>query len=167
MKKAASFNVLLGEGALQNRWRQNGASFIRIRKNKFRFNFVYIIAVALVVLIVYIILPADRHLTSYRHLHNNDINTPAIITNAIINYNANYPLTKPLVNAHQKSTSYRIGLIADLDTNSKRSKKDEYSSFYMTGWLTISSSHSSFEFKFDADTKELTSGYALKGSEVV
>lgn len=173
MKKSSSFNVLLGEGALQNRWRQNtGASFIRIRKNKlfFRSQFIYLILIILIVLIVYIVLPTKSrpHFGSYKHLQ-----TPAqlhqmkneIPTNPGLNYNANYPLTKPIVNVHDKTTMYKVGLIADLDTNSRiKRDSEEYASFYKHGYVTVSSTHTSFDFKFDVDSKEITSGYSLKGN---
>lgn len=169
MKKSASLNVLLGEGALQSRWRQNaGASFIRIRKNKFRSSFIYIIAVILLMLIMYIILPAQRHFsTTYRH----NLETSQLYSNVVdneISYNSAYPLTKPIINVHQKSTAYRIGMIADLDTNSRKKKDgNEFSSFLKKGWLTVSSTHSTFEFKWDEeDSKEIKSGYALKGKSL-
>lgn len=165
MKKSSSFNaLLLNEGSLQNRWKKNGASFIpRIRKNKFRINFIYLIAVILVVLIVYITLPATRNFSSYRHINT----SPQVLTNEIVisnNYNSVYPLSKSILNSHQKTQTFKIGLIADLDTNSKRnSKKDEFSSFFMTGFVTISSIHTTFEFKWDSEVKEIISGYSLKG----
>ncbi len=141
MRKSSSLNVLLNEGALQSRWRQNtGASFIRIRKNKFQFRsqFIYLVLLILIVLIVYISLPTNRqHFTSYKHLQ-----TPSQSKNEIlqdpVNYNPAYPLTNPLANAHDKSIKYRIGLIADLDTNSKGKKENEYSSFILRGWVTVS-----------------------------
>lgn len=171
MKKSASLNVLLGEGVIQSRWRQNaGSSFIRIRKNKFRSHFIYIVALILLVLILYIILPAQRNFSSnYHHLAVNSVPIHSnIIDNEIVPYNSAYPLTKPVVNVHLKTTMYRIGMIADLDTNSRR-KKDgqEYTSYFKTGWLTVSSTHTKFDFKWDEDdSKEIKSGYSLKGEFV-
>lgn len=165
MKKSSSFNVLLSEGALQNRWRQNtGASFIRIRKSKFRSQFIYLILIFLIVLIVYISLPTNRqHFASYRHLQ-----TPSskneIQTNLIVTYNAKYPLTKPIVNVHEKTSVYKLGIIADLDTNSRSKRDNEFKSYFKLGHVTISSTHTSFDFKFDSDSKEITSGYSLKGN---
>jgi soluble calcium-activated nucleotidase 1 len=161
MKKASSFNVLLNEGALQSRWRQNtGASFIRIRKNyKFRSQFIYLVLIVLIFLIVYIIMPTNRHLIRY-----NTIYEPLNKSPSIVKYNATYPLTVPIINVQKKVTIYKIGMIADLDTNSRKSKNDNvYTSYFKKGHLTVSSSHSSFEFMWTADTKEITSGYSLKG----
>lgn len=162
MKKSSSFNVLLSEGALQNRWRQNaGASFIRIRKNKFRSSFIYLILFIFILLVIYISVPANRHhynFTSYKHLQQNPTQT-----NQLVNYNKKYPLTNPLTNVHEKAVTWKIGLIADLDTNSRTKRDNEFVSYIKRGWLTISSTHTSFDFKFDADAKEIISGYALKG----
>lgn len=163
MKKSASLNLLLSEGALQNRWRQNaGASFIRIRKNKFRSSFIYLILFILIVLIVYISVPANRHhynFTSYKHLQAKPIDT-----NSIVNINTKYPLSNPVVNVHDKTTSWKVGLIADLDTNSKSKKSNEFVSYFKKGILTASSTHTSFSFKWDSEPKAILSGYALKGN---
>jgi Apyrase len=66
---------------------------------------------------------------------------------------------------HQKTITYKIGIIADLDTNSKRNpKSSEFSSFLKKGFLTVSSSNTKFDFTWDDDEKEIKSGYALKGN---
>lgn len=169
MKKSSSFNVLLSEGVLQNRWRQNTkASFIRIPKNKFKSQFLYLILFILIVLIVYISLPTNRqHFTSYRHLQTpTQQHLNEVPTNSLVTYNAKYPLTKPIVNVHDKTTIYKVGLIADLDTNSRTKREYEYSSFLKLGYVTISSTHTSFDFKFDSESKEISSGYSLKGNKL-
>lgn len=166
MKKSSSFNVLLGEGALQNRWRNNTSSFIRIKKSKFFFRsqFIYLILIILIVLIVYISLPTNRHhFRSYQHLQAPTQQQSTKIEVPVISYNARYPLTKPIVNVHEKTTTYKIGLIADLDTNSRSKRENEYLSYFKSGWVAISSTHTSFTFRFDADSKEISSGYSLKG----
>lgn len=160
--KSSSFNGLLNGEGLQGRWRQtNATSFIR-RKSKFRFHFVYLIATVLLILIVYVSLPPTKKGFSSSYIEP----TSAICGN-IISYNSTYPLTKPIVNPHNHHTVYRIAIIADLDTNSKRDKaQSSYSSFYKRGYLTIGPSQSTFEFKWDAeDSTEITSGYALKGKD--
>lgn len=164
MKKSSSFNVLLGEGTLQSRWRQNaGASFIRIRKNKFRSSFIYLILFILIVLVIYISVPVSRQHynfnASLKHLQQN----PTHSNPSIVNYNTKYPLTNPITNVHEKTVTWKIGLIADLDTNSRTKRDGEFVSYIKRGWLTISQTHTSFDFKFDVDSKEIMSGYALKG----
>lgn len=164
MHKSSSFNGLLNGDGLQSRWRQtNGSSFLfqSRRKAKFRFHFVYLIATILLILIIYLSLPSSKR--SFSSSHTEAVTTA--ICAPSINYNSTYPLTRPIVNPHNHHTIYRIGIIADLDTNSKR-KKDQssYSSFYKRGHLTVGPSSSTFEFKWDADdSTEVTSGYALKG----
>jgi hypothetical protein len=167
MKKSSSFNVLLSEGALQNRWRQNaGASFIRIRKNKFRSSFLYLIALILIGLIVYITVPANRqhhYFTNYRHLQQPSSQNLLSQSAPEVPYNSKYPLSSPIVNVHDKTTTYKIGLIADLDTNSKGKKSHEYVSYFKKGLVSIASTHTSFDFKWEVESKEISSGYALKG----
>lgn len=161
MHKSSSLNTLLSGDGLQSRWRQtNATNFIR-RKNKFRFHFVYLIATVLLLLIIYVSLPpAKKGLPSSSYVEL----APPLFTN-LLSYNSTYPLTRPIVNPHNHHTIYRIGIIADLDTNSKRDKsQSSYSSYYKRGYLTIGPSQPFYEFKWDAeDSTEITSGYSLKG----
>lgn len=161
MHKASSFNSLLGSDGLQSRWRQtNGTSFIR-RKSKFRFHFIYLIAIILVILVIYVSLPSKKSFSgSYV-----EPQTASSICVSPISYNSTYPLTRPIVNPHNHHTIYQIGMIADLDTNSKRNKaQSSYSSFYKRGHFTVGPSLSNFEIKWDPeDAQEIVSGYALKG----
>lgn len=160
MHKSASFNGMLNGDGLQSRWRQtNATSFIR-RKSKFRFHFVYLVASILLILIIYVSLP-----TSKKGFTNDTSDTTVSLCGSIASYNSTYPLTRPIVNPHNHHTIYRIAIIADLDTNSKRNKaQSSYSSFFKRGHLTVGPSKSTFEFKWDTeDSTEIMSGYALKG----
>jgi Apyrase len=161
MHKSSSFNGLLGGDGLQSRWRQTtGTSFIR-RKSKFKFHFVYLLASFLLILIVYVSLPSSKKAftSSYNEMPTSSLLAPSI------NYNSTYPLTRPINNPHNHHIIYRIAMIADLDTNSKRDKsKSMYTSYIKRGHLTVGPSHSTFEFKWDEeDSIEITSGYSLKG----
>lgn len=53
-----------------------------------------------------------------------------------IEYNTTYPLTNPFNILH--GTVYKIGLVTDLDTNSKSEKPDTWFSYYRTGNFTLS-----------------------------
>lgn len=164
MHKSSSFNSLLGGDGLQSRWRQTtGTSFIR-RKTKFRFHFVYLVAVILLILVIYVSLPQSK-----KNFSGSYIEPAQSICASPINYNATYPLTRPIVNTHNHHTIYRIGIIADLDTSSKRNKaQSSYSSFYKKGHLTVGPTLSTFEFKWDSeDSHEIVSGYALKGKKLL
>lgn len=161
MHKSSSFNSLLNGDGLQSRWRQTSAnSFIR-RKSKFRFGFVYLVAAILLILIVYVSLPSASKGFSSSYVDP----TPMICSNPI-SYNYTYPLTRPIINTHNHNTIYRIAIIADLDTNSKKNKaQSSYSSYIKKGYLTVGPSQSTFDFKWDAEySTEINSGYALKGS---
>lgn len=161
MHKSTSLNGLLNGDGLQSRWRQtNATSFIR-RKNKFRFHFVYLVATILLILIIYVSLPPSKKAFS----SSSYVEPASAICANVISYNSTYPLTRPIVNPHNHHTIYRIAIIADLDTNSKRNKAlSSYSSYYKRGHLTIGPSSTTFEFKWDAeDSTEITSGYSLKG----
>lgn len=161
MHKSSSFNSLLNGDGLQSRWRQTSAnSFIR-RKSRFRIQFIYLAAAILLVLIVYVSLPATKKGFSSAYVEP----TPLLCSNPI-SYNYTYPLTRPIVNTKSHQTIYRIAIIADLDTNSKRNKaQSSYSSYIKKGYLTVGSTQSTFEFKWDAeDSTEVNSGYALKGN---
>lgn len=161
MHKSSSFNGLLNGEGLQSRWRQTtGTSFIR-RKSKFRYQFVYLLATFLLILIVYVSLPSKKAFSS----SFSDQPTSSLLLPLVV-YNATYPLTRPIVNPHNHHTIYRIGIIADLDTNSRRDKsKNLFTSYIKRGHLTVGPSLSTFEFKWDVeDSKEVTSGYSLKGT---
>lgn len=161
MHKSSSFNSLLNGDGLQSRWRQTSAnSFIR-RKSRFRIQFIYIAAAILLVLIVYVSLPSAKKGFSSAYVEP----TPLMCSNPI-SYNYTYPLTRPLINTKNHQTTYRIAIIADLDTNSKRNKaQSSYTSYIKKGYLTVGSTQSSFEFKWDAeDSIEVSSGFALKGN---
>ncbi|ALC45803.1 CG5276 [Drosophila busckii] len=85
---------------------------------------------------------------------------------AIAAYNATYPLTPPLV-VRGGVISYRIGIIADLDTNSKVVKADgsvTWRSYLKKGYLTYTTSKNEIQISWDDGApKILESGFALKG----
>lgn len=56
-------------------------------------------------------------------------------------YDPTYPLTPPLRTS--QGTVYKIALVTDLDTNSKGKKPGTWYSYFRTGNLTLSDSHSS------------------------
>lgn len=163
MHKSASYSLLSSDG-LQNRWRASAATTFIRRKNKFRFHYVYLVATILLVLIVYIVLPS----TSKKVLTGSYIDPSHFNTIPLTTYNSTYPLTRPIINSHNRHTIYRIGIIADLDTNSKSPAVDSWSSYYKLGHLTVGPSLSTFEFKWDGEeAAKISSGYALKGLLII
>ena len=79
-------------------------------------------------------------------------------------YNDTYPLSKP-----QKSkdgTTFRIGIIADLDTDNKvgEGKKTRWKSYFKKGFLTLHhSKHDKISVQWDEEEATLTSGMSLNG----
>lgn len=159
LHKSASYNLLHSGDGLQTRWRASAATnFIR-RKNRFRFSYVYILATVLLIFIVYISLPQKKNLTN---AYEESVHLKSL---AVLNYNATYPLTRAIVNPHSHHTMYRIGMLADLDTNSKSKKSDTWASYLKLGFLTVGPSTTNFVLKWDTtEAVEISSGYSLKGS---
>lgn len=82
--------------------------------------------------------------------------------NSVIFYNSTYPLSSPIVS--NGINSYRIGVIADLDTNSRMSGKDSWSSYYMKGYLSYIPSKSTVTVSWDeSGPTEMKSSFSLKG----
>lgn len=78
-------------------------------------------------------------------------------------YNNTYPLTSPII--ANGARSYRIGIIADLDTESK-SKQDPnvWKSYFKKGYLVYTPSKMTATISWDeGDPVELQSSFALKG----
>ncbi|CAD6996289.1 apyrase [Ceratitis capitata] len=81
-------------------------------------------------------------------------------------YNAKYPLTAPII-GHANEITYRIAIVADLDTNSKVVKKDGstvWQSHLKKGYLTYRRSKPEISIKWDSgEPVVLESGFSLKG----
>ncbi|XP_048027760.1 soluble calcium-activated nucleotidase 1b isoform X2 [Megalobrama amblycephala] len=76
-------------------------------------------------------------------------------------YNDTYPLSPP---EHTTSgVRYRIGVIADLDTNSRSQKDNTWFSYLKRGHLLVSDSGDSVSVEWDPDTVVLESHLSEKG----
>ncbi|XP_050978959.1 soluble calcium-activated nucleotidase 1b isoform X1 [Labeo rohita] len=76
-------------------------------------------------------------------------------------YNDTYPLSPP---EHTVSgIRYRIGVIADLDTNSRSQKDNTWFSYLKRGHLLVSDSGDSVSVEWDSDTVVLESHLSEKG----
>ncbi|XP_060521900.1 soluble calcium-activated nucleotidase 1 [Cylas formicarius] len=82
---------------------------------------------------------------------------------AISTYNYTYPLTRPIRTSSLHS--FRIGIIADLDTNSKSDQeKNQWHSFLKTGYLSYNPANHAVVVTWDrSDVRQLKNSYALKG----
>lgn len=76
-------------------------------------------------------------------------------------YNDTYPLSPP--ERTPQGTRYRIGVIADLDTNSLSDKKLTWFSYLRRGYLLVSESGDKVAVEWDAETVVLESHLSEKG----
>ncbi|XP_074552831.1 soluble calcium-activated nucleotidase 1 [Halichoeres trimaculatus] len=76
-------------------------------------------------------------------------------------YNDTYPLTSP--ERTPQGIRYRIGVIADLDTNSQSDKKQTWFSYMRKGHLLVSQSGDKIAVEWDADKVVLESHLSEKG----
>lgn len=77
-------------------------------------------------------------------------------------YNHTYPLTSPSVSNGAKI--FRIGIIADLDTNSKLADSNTWRSYYKKGYLTYNDVTNKVSIRWDdVEPIELSSSFSLKG----
>ncbi|XP_053669438.1 apyrase [Anopheles marshallii] len=87
--------------------------------------------------------------------------TNSFLRNSVIVYNHTYPLTSPIISSG--IYSFRIGIIADLDTSSAL-KKNQWASYYLKGYLSFIPSKRSLTVSWDdGEPKALQSGFSLKG----
>ncbi|NWX98601.1 CANT1 nucleotidase, partial [Nothoprocta ornata] len=76
-------------------------------------------------------------------------------------YNDTYPLSPPQRNAD--GVRYRIGVIADLDTQSRASQEHTWFSYLKKGYLVLSDSGDSVAVQWDEEPSVLRSHLAEKG----
>ncbi|VEN51606.1 unnamed protein product [Callosobruchus maculatus] len=78
-------------------------------------------------------------------------------------YNYTYPLTRPIKTSNMHR--FRIGIIADLDTNSKSDKeKNTWISYFKTGYLSYNPQKKSVTVAWDPKEPEvLKTSFSLKG----
>lgn len=76
-------------------------------------------------------------------------------------YNDTYPLSTP--ERTPQGTRYRIGVIADLDKNSRRDKEQTWFSYMRRGYLLVSQSGDKVAVEWDAERVVLESHLAEKG----
>lgn len=77
-------------------------------------------------------------------------------------YNYTYPLSAPIIGNGMRT--YRIGIIADLDKESRVQGQNVWKSFYKKGYLSYTESSQSIVVSFDADPViELRNQFSLNG----
>lgn len=126
------------------------------RTLRFQVHFIWILSLfaILVFLCYYLNIPTKS---------NSNYSIWSAPTIMIGNYNAVYPLTQPLV--VNGITKFRIGIIADLDTNSISDKKKyTWRSYLKRGYLSYDFSKESVYVNWDStDATEIEASFSLKG----
>ena len=81
---------------------------------------------------------------------------------AYSSYNSTYPLTTPV--KRKSWTRFRIGAIADLDTDSKQSgKEDKWISYFKTGVLSVTNDLQNVSIEWNNNDKILSTKLSEKG----
>ncbi|XP_041853456.1 soluble calcium-activated nucleotidase 1 isoform X2 [Melanotaenia boesemani] len=138
------------------------ASMANTTDPRFRLKWRPIVAVVLflaLILLIYVNFSSGLHYRSYishswRASHGDTQQSDSL-------YNDTYPLSPPERTPH--GTRYRIGVIADLDTNSQSEKKLTWFSYMRRGYLLVSQSGDRVAVEWDADRVVLESHLSEKG----
>lgn len=134
------------------------------RTFRFNFHFVFIVLCVIVLLIIFYGLRPPSQSSYINGITNNDSNKWSSSNLRTITYNFTYPLSGAI--SSNGMQTYRIALIADLDTNSKdEQRKNNWRSYLKKGYLSYSSAKKSVVVSFDNDNgvTEIDGGYSLKG----
>lgn len=77
-------------------------------------------------------------------------------------YNYTYPLSAPIIGSGMRT--YRIGIIADLDKESRVIGQNAWKSYYKKGYISYKEATEAIVVSFDSDpVVELQNGYSLNG----
>uniref|UniRef100_U5EG83 Apyrase n=1 Tax=Corethrella appendiculata TaxID=1370023 RepID=U5EG83_9DIPT len=148
------------------------------RTIRFQIHFLWILASLLtLVLIFFYIKPTSNYkyyensgvvggwMNNPQQQQQQHITSPKTLENLQNNYfyNYTYPLSSPIISNGIRS--FRIGLIADLDTNSKTSEKDNlWKSYLKKGYLSFNPTKRAIVVSWDnKDPTEMSSSFSLKG----
>ncbi|XP_017090393.1 apyrase [Drosophila bipectinata] len=140
------------------------------RTVRFNYHFALLISCALVLALLFFFARQGSHSSSEGYwLRRNFADAASIkLENVPVThvYNSTYPLTPPVV-LRGGVISYRIAIIADLDTNSKVNKGDgstTWRSYLKKGYLTYTVARSEIQISWDDGAPTaLESSFALKG----
>uniref|UniRef100_A0A182SB32 Uncharacterized protein n=1 Tax=Anopheles maculatus TaxID=74869 RepID=A0A182SB32_9DIPT len=160
-QSSSSGSTIIDTGMYLRDWRKalRSPPSYRIgnRTIRLQVHFTWVLATlcALLLLVLYISSSPSSSLIS-------DVpSSTSFLRNSAIVYNHTYPLTSPIISSG--IYSFRIGIIADLDTNSAL-KKNQWGSYYLKGYLSFIPSKRSITVSWDdGEPKALQSGFSLKG----
>ncbi|KAH0629379.1 hypothetical protein JD844_011428 [Phrynosoma platyrhinos] len=136
------------------------ASMTKAADPRFRLRWKAILATSLALVLVLLLLCFQRSPSASRPVLPNAHNWQlSVLPNE--RYNDTYPLSSP--QRIPEGVRYRIGLIADLDTNSKGPNEHTWFSYLKKGYLTLSSSGDHVSVEWDTQDYKLESHLAEKG----
>ncbi|XP_034952160.1 soluble calcium-activated nucleotidase 1 [Chelonus insularis] len=78
----------------------------------------------------------------------------------IYKYNSTYPMTAPI--RTNSGTTYRIGIVSDLDLQSKANEENKWISYFKKGWLTWLPKNNHISVHWDEDEISLSSTFSMK-----
>lgn len=131
----------------------------KIGSRPLRFNFHFTVILVAVVILVFLFVFVNN---AGSQSSSDVARIPSISLWSSYKFNATYPLTMPI---HLEGTyTYRIGLIADLDKNSRVGKSDSWKSYLKKGFLSFNAEKAYVSVSWDTtEPVTLESSYSLKG----
>ncbi|XP_055375316.1 soluble calcium-activated nucleotidase 1 [Condylostylus longicornis] len=130
----------------------------RIGNRSFRFNYYAVFLILAILSLIFMFMYVKHDSSSSSDSWSQRLR-PVLIEDS---YNATYPLSTPIL--IRGSPTYRIAIVADLDTNSKVKDKDEWRSYMKNGFLSYNSQKKSVVITWEeTEPSELVSSYSLKG----
>lgn len=123
---------------------------------RFHFHFVFIIiCVTTLIILFYYVKPGPR--SPYSDSLFEKFHPPVHQA-----YNYTYPLSAPIIGSGMRT--YRIGIVADLDKESRIVGQNAWKSYYKKGYLSYNAAKETIVVSFDSDpVVELRNGYSLNG----
>lgn len=127
---------------------------------RFQIHLVWLLAVVGFLLILFFYINSSSTKATYNNLATISHNGVSSLLSS--RYNYTYPLSAPIIN--NGIISFKVAVIADLDTESRVESKDEWKSYLKTGIITYNTRKKSILMIWNADDiQELVSNYGHKG----
>ncbi|KAL0993478.1 hypothetical protein UPYG_G00108530 [Umbra pygmaea] len=137
------------------------ASMTKTTDPRFHLKWKAIVAVTLALALVFIFIQLHPGLQAQAFQSLKSGRPEMLVGNVVDRYNDTYPLSAP--ERTPQGTRYRIGVIADLDTDSRSKKKLTWFSYMRRGHLLVSESGDQVSVEWDAEKLLLESHLAEKG----
>ncbi|XP_022085021.1 soluble calcium-activated nucleotidase 1-like [Acanthaster planci] len=144
---------------------KGGVGALRVRQR-----IVAAAVVMFILILVFLLLPSSKRTSGNFSTNNSGMGKNYVVMTSAV-YNKTYPITAP--QRTLVGEQYRIGLISDLDTDSKSAtKKNTWVGYYLKGYLNINSLHDQVSIQLDKEPSVLQSqlsrgGRGMELSELV